>query len=161
MRCSRSCILIAVALVMILASSFAQDGPPAPDDRSRIESRIAQVVEGVANKDVRRVVNVLADSVVITAEGRTVRGKANARQLLNLMSTRLVDVAFSMETEILRLDDSLAFHTGDFTYRISFPGGASYGQSGRFIADWRKITDDDWRIAQLVAVPKQPGDTAR
>ncbi|MCB2230443.1 DUF4440 domain-containing protein [bacterium] len=161
MRSLRQYILIAAILVTFGASPFAQDGPPAPDDRAQIESRVAQVVEAVANKDVDRVVSVLADSVVITAEGRTIRGRANARQLLNLMSTRLVDVTFSMATEILRLDDSSAFHAGDFTYRISFPGGASYGQSGRFIADWHKIADNDWRIAQLVAVPKKPDESTK
>ncbi|MDX9858022.1 MAG: DUF4440 domain-containing protein [candidate division Zixibacteria bacterium] len=152
---------VTLAVLLPITPAPAQVGPPAPDDRGQIENRIATVQDGIAKRDVERIVAALADSVVVTSEGRTVRGRANARQLLMLLSTRMVEVSFDMKTAILRVTDTTAFHAGSFSYTLEFPMGGSFSRSGTFAADWLRVAENDWRVIQLVATPEPPSAPPR
>jgi ketosteroid isomerase-like protein len=157
----RQLLLFLVAVGLLLPSVAAQEGPPAPGDRELIESRIASMLRAVELKDVDGVVAALTDSVVITAERRKITGRHKARQVLTFMLTRMVDVTFSMETVLLRVKDTSAFHTGDFSYTIEFPMGGELREDGTFVAEWVRLDDTDWRVSRIVAtreVPQQPGE---
>jgi ketosteroid isomerase-like protein len=147
-----------LALFPAAEFAFAQDGPPAPDDKGQIESRIATIQHGVATRNIEEVISGLDDSAVVIADARTVRGRNNARQVLSFMLTRMVAVSFDMTTAILRVADTSAFHTGDFRYTLEFPMGGSFTRAGTFVADWRKRGDHDWRIVQIVAAQEQEPD---
>ena len=70
-----------------------------------------------------------------------------------------VEVATATPDAIEIFDDT-AYVWGTYFERLAFPGQALSEQSGKFVYEWKREPDREWRIHRYFRIPLPPGTGA-
>lgn len=148
-------LFVAVGVVM---SSGCVGGTGATMDRETVRRAIdlgnSEWIESFRAGDARRLANIFdASGVMLGKDGQYSRGRDEIRKAIFKTMNKFGPTETTITTDGLWVVEDVAYETGRYTYSFTSGDGPNTVLRGRYIAHWRRQTDDRWKIEMDLGLP--------
>ena len=131
-----------------------------PDPRAEVTSALERYMVAARAVDADAIAQCFTEHGTLFEPGiLPIQGREPIRDFIRSFPGVRVEVA-TATPDAIETFDTTAYVWGTYFERLDFPGQQLSEQSGKFVIEWNREADGEWRILRYYRIPLPPGTGA-